>query len=104
MIDTPHVGSQPCLKCDRELSYRRAVVELFTQYPNRLFTRGTIFEALVEQAACCGRCTTLAHLGSLLYHLRQDGVVERVGRGTFRYRTSDANSPDFVYARRPRKP
>jgi hypothetical protein len=89
-----------CRRCTTGKTYRPDVVALFTNQPERIFTRSSVFQALVASGAACTQCCSPAHIGSLLYHLRQDGVVERVGKGTFQYRKSDATSPDFAYAKR----
>lgn len=92
-----------CLRCDVGTSYRGAVANLFKMNSEKVFTRASIFHELLKTGAACNKCCNPARIGSLLYHLRQDGVVERCAKGQFRYRKSDTDSPDFVYGRRARK-
>ena len=92
-----------CRRCATGKSYRPAVAALFTKQPERIFTRTIIFQELLASAAACAQCCSPTHIGSLLYHLRQDGAVERVGKGTFRSRKSDTTTTDFIYAKRPPK-
>jgi hypothetical protein len=86
-----------CRRCPTGKSYRPDVVALFTSQPERIFTRTSVFQELVASRAACSSPT---HIGSLLYHLRQEDIVERTRKGTFKYCNSDAGSPDFVYAGR----
>jgi hypothetical protein len=92
-----------CRRCTTGKTYRPDVVALFRNQPERIFTRTIVFQELLALGSACTQCCSPTHIGSLVYHLRQDGVVERVGKGTFRFRKSDTTTPDFIYARRPRK-
>ncbi len=89
-----------CRRCTTGCSYRSDVVTLFKTNEERLQDRKSIFATLVAEGMACGNCCSPTHIGSLLYHLRQDGVVERVRTGKFRYRKSDDAAKDFVHAGR----
>jgi hypothetical protein len=78
-----------CRRCTTGESYRPHVVALFTSEPERTFTRASIFESLASKHTVCQECCSRPRIGSLLYHLRQHGIVERVGKGRFRYRRPD---------------
>ena len=92
-----------CRRCATGASYRSNVIALFTAEPERLYNRTAIFNALRASGAACAQCCSPARIGSMLYHLRQDGIVERVGTGQFRHRKSDNATKDFIYAGRTRK-
>ncbi|MGA2393227.1 MAG: hypothetical protein ABSH03_07760 [Candidatus Lustribacter sp.] len=79
------------------------MVALFEADHAALHSRKSVFDHLVRIGACCHRCEHPAYVGLLIYRLRQDGVVERVARGPYRYRVSDATTTDFVYGKRRRK-
>ena len=78
------------------------MIALFTEEPERLYNRKSIFDSLVKAGAACAQCCSPTRIGSMLYHLRQDGIVEKLGTGVFQYRKTDDPSRDFVYAKRSR--
>ena len=103
LFTEPEQPPIPCRRCSTSASYRREVVALFERDHTALHSRRSVFDHLVQIGACCHYCDHPAYVGLLIYHLRQDGVVERVTRGRYRYRVSDAATADFVYGKRRRK-
>lgn len=96
---------QPCRRCaGRAVRSRRAFVKaLFESERDRVFTLREISRLAEAAGKFCPRCTPENTLSLQIYHLRQDGITEKVGVSRFRYRKSDATTPDFIYARRARK-
>jgi hypothetical protein len=74
------------------------VIALFTAEPERLYNRTAVFNALLSSGAACMQCCSPTRIGSMLYHLRQDGAVEKVGIGRFRHRKSEDAAKAFVRA------
>lgn len=100
----PHAVT-PCQRCQGSaMRSRRAFVKnLFESEPDTIFTLRGILRRAESAGEFCKQCTPENRLSLQIYHLRQDGVAEKVGVSQFRYRRSDADTPDFVYARRRRK-
>lgn len=89
-----------CRRCSSDTSYRAVVAELFGQNPETVFSRASIRERLKAGGDGCDICADNGKISLLLYHLRQDGIVEMIGRGRFRYRKSDDATTNFIYAGR----
>ena len=81
------IGS--CRRCATGTSYRSDVADMFQTNKEQVFTRASILERLFAQRHACENCADNSKIGLLVYHLRQDGVVEAIARGKFRYRNSD---------------
>jgi hypothetical protein len=92
-----------CRRCATGASYRGDVIALFVSDPQRLYNRTGIVKTLHADGTACALCCSPSKIGSMLYHLREDGIVEKVGKGLFRYRASDDATKDFVYGKRRRK-
>ncbi len=103
LFPEPETPVLNCGRCVKRASYRHEVVALFEADPVALHSARSVFDHLVEIGACCHRCEHPSCVAMLIYRLRQDGVVERVSRGRYRYRVSDAITGDFIYGRRRRK-
>jgi hypothetical protein len=73
-----------CRHCATGKSYRPDIVALLTKEPGRTFNRASIYNALVGSGAACGQCCTTERIGSMLYHLCQNGTIERLGKGAVR--------------------
>ncbi len=103
LFPEPETTAGACRRCANRASYRSAVVALFEADHAALHSARSTFDYLVAIGACCHLCEHPSYVALLIYHLRQDGVVERVARGRYRYRVSDATTTDFVYSKRRRK-
>lgn len=89
--------------CRPSASLRAILASIFTSNHGRIFGYGDLFILGEKAGQFCRACVAPNVIALQVYHLRQDGVVESVGRGRFRYRVSDDATADFVYAGRPRK-
>ena len=90
--------------CACTVSLEKALAYILSEAPDRTFGTADLYAMAARRREFCRVCAPSSILSLRLYHLRQKGVAEKVGRGRFRFRKSDASSPDFVYGKRPRKP
>jgi hypothetical protein len=85
-----------CKRCDNRQSYRKAVAMFFREDPGRVAKRIDVFNYLASRRLACPFCATPSDLNKLLYHLRQGGIIERIGKGLYRYRVSGTTTSDVL--------
>ena|SRR5579863_10431744 len=109
-LELPGVGSEgvaaaalATCNCSLRASRRTSLRRLFEAEKSRALSIGELLEEAQARRMFCWICAPPEYLRLQLYHMRQDGLLEKVGRGQFRYRECDRKTGDFVYARRQRK-